>query len=98
MTEQSNKPRRFFGILEEHRTPEGDYIPVLFTDGELTVGVMSGSGPHADPWRWGKTRADALEICYITNRQDFGLTRGESIELFQDWLDLKHRAGQTVSG
>jgi hypothetical protein len=77
--------RQWFHLMEEHKTEDGGYIPVLFTEGSATVAVMSGQGDFAAPWVWGKTRTEALGTCHTVNKERFGITPDVTLELMAAW-------------
>lgn len=87
MTEQQrSKQRRCYFILEQHRTEDGGYIPVLITEGVTAYRVMAGDGDYAETWVWGHTIEEALENCEQANREDFGLGHMDALRIVAGWL------------
>jgi hypothetical protein len=58
----TTKPRQCFYIPVE-QFDENGYIPSLVTEGQPGHAPLTGNGPGASPWYWGKTYAEAQRVC-----------------------------------
>jgi hypothetical protein len=75
-----NGKRFAYTIVEESRDTDGGYIPCVAVENEQGYSPMSGNGPHAAPWNWGKDRKLANQICEKKN-QELGLSIKDAFKI-----------------
>ena len=68
-------PRTCFYIPPDQHDENG-WIPSVVTEGEPGHAPLTGNGPCASPWYWGKTLAEAQGTAAVENAR-LGLTRDE---------------------
>ena len=72
-------PRTCFYIPPDQHDENG-WIPSVVTEGEPGHAPLTGNGPCARPWYWGKTLAGAQATADRENAR-LGLSRGEALSI-----------------
>lgn len=76
------EPGRFcYIVTEDERTEDGGYVPSVVVEGDPHRYPLRGNGPYASPWVWGKTMAEATEVCRHANTEKLGLTADRVAEI-----------------
>ena len=70
------RPRQCFYIPPDQRDDNG-WIPSLVTEGQPGHAPLTGNGPLARPWYWGKTLEEAQGIAIIENAR-MGISREDA--------------------
>lgn len=68
-----------YAIEETSQDAEG-YIPVVVFEHESGFYPLSGNGPCAQPWHWGRTREEADAVCAKANA-DMGISPEEAARI-----------------
>lgn len=88
--------RQCFYIPIEGNPDGKGFIPALVTEGEPGYSPMGD--PDSDgitsplPYRWGNTYEEAQAVAERTNRDTFGLTREDTIEIVASSMAASNRA------
>jgi len=86
-------PRKCFYIPPDQHDEHG-WIPSLVTEGEPGHAPLTGNGPCASPWYWGKTLEEAQGTAAVENAR-LGLTRDEVRDIILSSAAADH-APETV--
>ena len=78
---QEPLPRQCLIILETQYDPDHGYIPSLVIENESGHYPMTGRGPLAEPWYFGKTIQEARATCANYNQRAYGLTDDDCIAI-----------------
>jgi len=79
MTERV-KERMAIVIVESSKADDGQYIPCVATEGQSGYRPLSGKGPFAAPWKWGRDRKIAQQLADERNKS-MGLSKEESVRI-----------------
>jgi hypothetical protein len=67
--------------IPESQSDEQGWIPSLFTENEPGHAPLTGNGPCAAPWHWGRTLEEARAFAEQENARTFGLTPDDSLAI-----------------
>jgi hypothetical protein len=67
MNEMTQPAARQCFYIPAEQFDENGYIPSLVTEGQAGHAPLTGNGPHASPWYWGKTYEEARAVCAAEN-------------------------------
>lgn len=88
MTTTQQFPRQCLAIIEGQRDENG-FIPSLIVENEPGHFPMTGRGPLAAPWHFGKTYEDALAVCNNYNARNYGLSAADCLEILHSSMFAK---------
>lgn len=82
----TERPKLEYGkycyVIMESSKDENGYIPCIAVEGDESCYQMSGNGPHASPWYWGKDYKTATQIAHEANNK-MGITLADEIRITQ---------------